>query len=959
MDSTTLAIVATPFLGTAGVSDGADATAAGPRPNPSAYQYLAGPGRAVIGKVAGMLHGRSAEQSMIDGLIEEARRGVSGAAILRGEPGIGKTAMLDYAQGRAEGMRLLRGTGVESEAEVPFAGLHLLLRSSLGHLDGLPGPQRNALAGALGLGGASGDRFMIGAAVLSLLADLAESGPVLCLVDDTHWLDHASVEALLFAARRLDREGIVMLFAARDYPGVLRATGLTDIALRGLDEPSAAALLDEIGGVAVPSIRTRLIAETQGNPLALRELSATAAGPELGTGPIPLTSRVLDAFLHQVRLLPGATRTLLLVAAADDTGNLPTLLGAALGLGAGVSDLHPAEEARLVSTVDGTLTFRHPLIRAAVYHSATLAQRIAAHAALAAAFAGTGDVDRHAWHLAAGATGPDERVAAALERAAAGATARNAHSAAASGYERAGQLSPDRSAAIGRLVRACEAGVTSGQFDWARACAERGLDVATDPALRAQLTDVLARAEFAGGALHRAHGLFLTAAEKLADIDPERAFWMSMGALHAAWAAESDPRLISESADRLGALPLDPAAPLLSVAWLARWATAASLARDTSAYPPLESVIDRAGAAAARAGPRGSVEVSSFAFIAARDAVSADVAEKLVADARANGSVFVLPCALGQLSLAQAVLGRHREALINGTEAVRIARDTGQPLWERYAGSALAYLAAIEGNEQQCRENAEGAELDADAPAGSSTGTAWAQCALALLDLGNGRLPDAYDRLQAVRRGPLRHHSAVHRCVPDLVEAAVRLGRPADGAEAVTGYVRWARATSTPWVDALVARCRAMLAPEEDAERHFLDALAAHDPVDRPFDRGRTVLLYGEWLRRARRKRDASLQLSEALRLFEDIGAVPWAARARAELGAAGVGVPRAGNHAHRADLTPQELQICRLAAGGMSNRDIAARMFLSSRTVAYHLYKAYPKLGVRSRGELAGMSRW
>jgi DNA-binding CsgD family transcriptional regulator len=910
-----------------------------------------------------MLHGRPAEQAVIDGLLDEARRGVSGAAIVRGEPGIGKTALLDYAQRRADGMRVLRGVGVESEAEVPFAGLHLLLRSSLDRLDALPGPQRNALAGALGLDGGSGDRFMIGAAVLTLLADLAERAPLLCVVDDVQWLDRTSAEVLLFAARRLDREGVVMLFAARDYPGVLDAAGLTEIALRGLDERSAAALLDEIGGARPPTTRRQLIAQTRGNPLALRELATTAVGPGLGTAPIPLTSRVLDAFLHQVRLLPEASRTLLLVAAADDTGDLPTLLRAGVGLDAGVADLHPAEEARLVSTADGTLTFRHPLIRAAVYHGATFARRLAAHAALASAYAETRDTDRYAWHLAAGASGPDERVAAALERAAAGAAARNAHAAAASGYDRAAQLSPDPAAASRRLARACEAAATGGQLDWARTRAERGLDAAADPAIRARLVDVLARAEFAVGALRRAHGLFCAAADLLADADPERAFWMLMDALHTAWAAESDPRLIAGSADRLGTLALDPAAPSLSVAWLARWATAASLGRDTSTYPPLDTVVDQAGAAAARAGPRGSVEVSSFAFIAARDAVSADVAGELVADARANGTIFVLPLALGQLSLAQTVLGRYRDALINGTEAVRIAQDTRQPLWERYACGALAYLAAIEGDEHRCRDYARRAELDADAPPGSSTGTAWAQGALALLELGDGRLPEAYERLQAMARGPIRHHSAVQRCLPDLVEVAVRLGRPADAAEAVDRYARWARVTAQPWVAALAARCRALTAPEEETVRHFVRALALHEPVDRPFERGRTALLYGEWLRRARRKRDATVQLSEALRLFDGIGAVAWAARARAELDAAGAGVARAGRPDGgppdgRVDLTPQELQICQLAARGMSNRDIAARMFLSPRTVAYHLYKAYPKLGVRSRGELASVAR-
>jgi DNA-binding CsgD family transcriptional regulator len=905
-----------------------------------------------------MLHGRRTEQAAIDRLLDDARRGISGAAILRGEPGIGKTALLDYARDSATGMRLLRGAGIESEAALPFAGMHLVLRTALERLDALPDPQRRALAGALGLESARGDRFMIGAAVLGLLADAAERRPLLCLVDDAHWLDHASLDALLFAARRLDREGVVLLFAARDYPGALRSTGLPEIHLHGLDVQSAAALLDEHGDVAMPAVRERLIAETQGNPLALRELAALPSTPDSWTGPIPLTSRVLDAFLHQVRTLPDACRTLLAAAAADDTGDLAVLLSAARELGVGVEDLQPAEAARLVSFGNDTLTFRHPLIRAAVYHDAGLAKRIAVHTALAGAYAEHHDADRRAWHLAAAATGPDEAVAASLEQAALRAAARNGHAAAASAYERASRLSPDPDAATRRLVLGCEAGVSSGQLDWAKTRALDGLHRVTDAMSRARLMDVVASAEFAGGAMHRAHEQFINAADLAADIDPERAFWMLMGALHAAWAAPTDPRMLAEPADRFDAQAVDRPAALQAVAWLARWATAPSLNRDTGSYPPLESIIDQARAAATVAGSRGLMEVASFAYIGARDAVCADVAREIVDRARDDGTIFVLPSALSQLSLCQAVLGQHREALINGTEAVRIAQDTGQPLWERFARGALAYLAAVEGDDDRCRSNAVRAELDAAAPVESSGGTMEGQYALALLDLGHGRLQAAYDRFQAVMHGPTRHHSTVQRCVPDLVEAAARLGRPDDVADAMAQFRRWARVMAQPWVDALVARCEAMLAPVGQAEKHFVQALALHEKSERPFDRGRTALLYGEWLRRERRIRDARFHLTEALHRFDGIGSVPWAGRARAELAATGAGVPRAAASDKHAGLTPQELQISQLAAQGLSNRDIAARLFLSPRTVAYHLYKAYPKLGISSRAELAALDR-
>ncbi|GAA5134542.1 LuxR family transcriptional regulator [Pseudonocardia adelaidensis] len=895
---------------------------------------------------------------MIQELLDAAREGVSGALIVRGEPGIGKTSLLDHAAERADGMRVMRGAGIESETELPFAGLHLLFRTELHRLDALPGPQRRALAGAFGLGAGSGDRFMIGAAVLSLLAEAAEHAPVLCLVDDAHWLDRPSADALLFAARRLDREGVVILFAARDYTGMFTSAGIAEVHLTGLDTDSASALLDD-GGVALPpALRDQLIADTRGNPLALRELPAVVAAEGHQLGPLPLTSSVHDAFHHQVRALPTPSQTLLLLAAADDTGELPLLLKAAGEMGVGVAHLAPAETSALVTVTGGALTFRHPLIRAAVYHGAAVGQRIATHAALAAACTGRLDADRRSWHLALAATGPDEDVASELEMTAVRAAGRNGYATAASAYERAAQLSPDPVAAVRRLTLACEAGVESGQLEWAKTRAQRVLPETTDPAVRARLTDVVARAEFVGGTLHDAHDLLIAGAELIARDDPERAFWMLVDALHTAWAAPTDQRLIAEPVDRLETLGIGPAEPLMSVAWLARWATAASLDRDTSTFPPLDEVVLDARAAGAQAGPRGMAEVTIFAFLAARDHVSAEVAAALVADARAHGTIFALPTGLAHLALTQTLLGNHREALVSGTEALRIARETGQPLWERYACGALAYLAAVAGDEKRCREHAEGADLAPGSPLGSSAGNTWAQTALALLDLGCGRVHDAFDRLHAALHGPTRHQSSVVRSIPDLVEAAVRLGRPEDAADPIARYTRWADSMNQSWIDALLARCRAMISTGPEAERQYLRALTLHESRSRPFERARTELRYGEWLRRSRRTMDARAHLTAALHVFEDLGSAPWAARARAELGATGAATPRPAASDVFTDLTPQELQIIQLAAQGLSNRDIAAQLFLSPRTVAYHLYKAYPKLGINSRADLAGLTQ-
>ncbi|HYH32578.1 MAG TPA: AAA family ATPase [Pseudonocardia sp.] len=899
-----------------------------------------------------MLRGRRAEQERIGALLDAARDGISGALVVRGEPGIGKTALLGHAAERAHGMRVLRGAGIESEAELPFAGLHLLLHAAVDRLDALPGPQRQALAGAFGLGTGGGDRFLIGAGVLSLLAQLAEEAPLLCLVDDAQWLDRPSAEALLFAARRLDREGVAIVFAVREHAGAFAPDGVPEVPLTGLDRESAAQLLDDLRTTLPAGARERLIRETHGNPLALRELPALIATQGAHLGVIPLTSRVLDAFHHQVRALPAESRSVLLLAAADDTGSVPVLLRAAAALGRGVADLQPAEASGLVSLATGTLAFRHPLIRAAVYHGAPLSQRVAAHAALADAYGD--DADRRAWHLALAATGADERVAVDLEEAAGRAHLRAGHAAAAAAYERAAALSEDRAAAVRRITLACEAGAHAGQLEWARVTAERAARDVADPATLARLAEVRAGADFVQGELRRAHGLLVDGATGVAADDPERAFWMLMRAVHAAWAAATDDQLIAPTLDRFDALGLDRDGPLMAVAWLARWATTLVLERDPAGFPPLDQVVARAREAGAAAGPRALVEVASRSFVAARDEECADIATTLVADARDHGMIDALPAGLGLATLSQVVLGRHREAWISGAEAVSLARDTGQPLWGSYAAGALAYLAAVEGDEERCREYVDAAACDGAVPAAALSGGTWAQAALALLDLGAGRVQDALDRLQVMARGPSRHLAAIVRSVPTEVEAAVRLGRAEEAVAPLDLFARWGAILRRPWIDAQLERCRALTAPDAGAERHYRRALVLHEAASRPFEHARTALLYGEWLRRARRKTEAREHLGAALAVFEELGSAPWAARARAELGASGARTAeRPPAAAAAARLTPQELQITQLAAQGLSNRDIAAQLILSPRTVAYHLYKAYPKLGISSRGEL------
>ncbi|MBV9447976.1 MAG: AAA family ATPase [Streptosporangiaceae bacterium] len=898
-----------------------------------------------------MLRGREVQQAAIDALLSQARAGVSGALVLRGEPGIGKTALLDYAADLAQGdMPVLRAAGVESEAELPFAGLHQLARPALDHLGALPEPQRLALSAAFGLTSglagpaAAGDRFLTGLGALSLLAEIA---PVLCLVDDAHWLDRASADALLFAARRLHRDGIVMIFASRDYRGAFHAPGITDVPVTGLDPDAAAALLDD-RGVSMPGEqRDGLIAGTRGNPLALIELSATRTLVVAGA-PMPATARVVDAFGHQIRSLPATTRSGLLIAAADDSGDLTLLDRAGLSL----ASLQPAEERGLISLGAGTLEFRHPLIRAAVYHGGTHSERIAAHRALAGACTGPADADRRAWHLAVATTSQDEQVATELELAGDRAAARNGPAAAAADYERAAQLSEDPAAASRRLTLAAEAALDSGQHQAARELAERAGRDTADAARTFRLLRVLALADVHDGLMLSAYHRNMAGAAAIAGTDPERAAWLMMEAHAAVRQAPYDHHLIAETVTGLDTLGLPPGSRLMPLAWLIRWNAAVVLDLDTSGFPPLDEVIPQVRESAASVGPRALLAASASACLTGRDDAMAGIGGALVADARARGAIGVLPTGLNQVSWAEAMLGRYRDARISASEGRQLALDLGQRYWAESMSSTLAYLAAVEGDEQQCREYA-----GQVTPTGeSAVMAAWAEAALILLDLGYGRIADALTRLEAAAGSSVWHHPNITRLAPDHVEAAVRLGHPDRAADAVARFSRWAPLVGQPWATALQARCQALTASDDDAEQHYQRALRLHEQDTRPFDQARTQLVYGEWLRRSKRRRNARVQLHAALRTFQSLGARPWADRAHTELTATGGSAPQSAAPDVLAALTPQELQIARLAARGLLNRDIAAQLFLSPRTVAYHLYKAYPKLGISSRAELTAL---
>jgi DNA-binding CsgD family transcriptional regulator len=884
------------------------------------------------------LYGRDAELATLEELLDRAREGNSGALVLRGDPGIGKTVLLEEAIERAEGFLVLRATGVEEEAGLPFAGLHLLLRSALDRVTALPYVQAEALRGAVGLAESGPpDRFLVGLAVLSLLGELAVGQPLLCVLDDAHWLDRASADALLFAARRLDTESVVLLFGART--GAFPAAGLPALTVRGLSAEVATALL---GTGLTADRRDRVLAEADGNPLALLELPRVLTDPRQD-GPLPLTDRLRDTYESRLGGLPEPTRTLLLVAAAEPGGDLAPILRAAAGLGASLADLDAVVAAGLVEVEGRTVTFRHSLIRSAVHHAAPLALRRTVHQALADALDAPDQADQRAWQLAAAAAGPDEKIAASLERTAGHARARGGESGALAWYERAAELSTDPAAKARRLTLASEAATESGDLDHAAALAAAGLRLPdhTGPSLSARLLQVEATVAFQHGDPETAHRRLVAASELIAAADPRQAMVLLIESAHVGWyAGEAE---LAESVARLEELDVsrDPLVGLLLRA------VAPVLGRPAVGLHP-ENVLDQARSAASGDVP-GLLLICGLALLLGQDRTVWQIGAELNRELRAAGRIGWLPSALFYLGSGQAYGGRHPQARQTVADGLQLALDTGQQRWVDALAEPLALLAAARGDEKLCHELTDAALSRAIRP---SWTVPWTASSLGLLDLGLGRAESALTRLETLAEGRRFFHISATRSTPDLVEAAVRLGRAELATEPVALLETWASHTGQPWVAALVCRCRGLLSGDE---HHYREALALHERDDRPFDEARTRLLYGEWLRRDKRKADARIQLSAALEKFSRLDAIPWAERAKTELTATGITL-RSAEPGPAGELTPQELQIVRLAAQGLSNKDIAAQLFLSPRTVGHHLYKAYPKLGVVSRGELAGL---
>jgi DNA-binding CsgD family transcriptional regulator/tetratricopeptide (TPR) repeat protein len=873
--------------------------------------------------------------------------------VLRGESGIGKSALLEYAAAHAEGCHVLRAAGAEWEMELPFARLHQLCMGLLDGLECLPKPQRDALGTAFGLiSGARPDRFLVGLAALSLLADAAEEHPLVCVVDDVQWLDRSSAQVLAFVARRLEAESVVLLLAEREPGELAELAGLPELRLRGLPDDSARELLASVISAPLDErVRDRLIAEAHGNPLALLELPRDFSPGELAGGfGLPgdrsLPRRIEASFHRRVSELPSATQRLLLVAAADPTGEPALLFRAAGKLGIPTEELAPAQADGLLELGLG-VAFRHSLLRSAIYRSAPAEERRSVHRALAEVTDAELDPDRRAWHSAHATVGPDEDIAGKLEESADRARARGGLAAAAAFLERAVVLTADQRLQARRALEAAAAKLLAGD-------AQSALNLLTTAA--AGTLDEEDRAK-----LKRLHGQILLDLRRAAEAIPDL--------VDAAKQLEAiDPGLARDTyseavraasvAGRLGPGMFDVAKAARTAPPRPGGSQPADLLLDglavrfTEGYAASAPLLMRALSAVRAAGDRADPDVR-WPWAARRLPPELFDDEAWHAQAVRNidiacdaGALALLPLALNNLALLRCFEGELTTAAELVEEADEITEATrtapivfGKMLLAGCRGDEGLGLAMIESSESAARERTEGVVLT------------FGEHARALLHNGLSQHAAA---LAPARSASARDELMVSvLALPELVEAAARSGRIELAAEAVERVAECTRAVGTEWAFGLEARCRALLSERALAERLYQEAIDRLGRTRVRMELARAHLLYGEWLRRGRRRVDARDQLRSAWGMFSSMGATAFAARAERELLATGE-TARKRTTETRDDLTPQERQIAELACNRLSNREIDARLFISPRTVEYHLHKIFNKLDVSSRGQLA-----
>ena len=890
---------------------------------------------------------------MLDRLVESVCAGKSRTLVVRGDPGVGKTVLLDYLVDRAQGCRVARTVGVQSEMELAFAGLHQLCAPLFDHVDRLPRPQHEALRATFGVSrGPAPDRFLVGLAVLSLLSEVAGERPLICVVDDEQWLDRATVQALGFAARRLAAEPVGLVFAAR-VPGTELA-GLPELTVEGLREDDARALLDSaLAGPLDPRVRDLIVAETHGNPLALLELPRVLTPIELVGGfglpdAVPLSGRIEEGFRRQLDGLPVQALRLLQLAAADPSGD-PVLLRRAAGrLGIPVHAATTAVEADLVE-VGVQVRFRHPLIRSAVYRSASVQDRLEMHAALAEVTDPATDPDRRAWHRAHAAAGPDEDVAAELEHSAGRAQARGGLAAAAAFLERAVLLTADATRQADRTLAAAQANMHAGAFAKALellATAEVG---PMDELQRAQVDLLRGQIVFALGLGNSAPPLLLAAARRLESLDLglARETYLSawMAALFAGRLAGTGNLLeVSRAVRALPALA-DPARPV-----------------DLVLNGLAMLVIDGAGAAAPTlrqaAGAFADTDVAvgeglqwGWMAQAAASAVWDDytwraLLVRQVRLAREAGALDQLPIDLGALGTNVAWSGDFAAAASLIAEADAVCEATGS----RAAPYAAMMLASLRGDEAEAVSLIE-ATIAGAAAESQGIAVTYAHWVAAILYNGLGRYGEALAAASEASEDTPGLYVSMW-ALPELIEAAVRIGSPHRAEEALALLAGATQAGGTDFGLGIEARSRALLSAPETAEDLYREAVDRLGRTRLRPELARAHLLYGEWLRRENRRVDARVQLRTAHEMLNAIGMAAFAGRARRELLAMGETVRKRTVEAS-STLTAQESAIARAAGEGRTNAEIGAQLFLSARTVEWHLRKVFSKLGIGSRREL------
>jgi len=902
-----------------------------------------------------MLLDRQAERAVLDKLLDAARGGRSGVLVVRGEPGVGKTALLEYATQSAAGLRNARVAGVESEMELAFAALQQLCLPMLDRFERLPDPQREALGVAFGLrAGEAPDRFLIGLAALSLLSETADNQPLLCVVDDAQWLDRASAQALGFVARRLLAEPVALVIAAREPDEHFR--DLPELLVQGLGHDDARELLGSvIMGPLDERVRERIVAETHGNPLALLELPRGLTPAELAGGfGLPdapgLSGKIEDSFRRRLEALPAAAQRLLLVAAAEPGGD-PVLVWRAAGrLGIGV-DAAAVVEASGLLTIGERVTFRHPLVRSAVYRAAALPDdRRAVHQALAAATDPQADPERRAWHRAQATGEPDEDVAGDLESSAGRAQARGGLAAAAAFLERSAVLTPDPARRAERALAAAQAKYRAGAFDAALgllAAAEAG---PPDEFRRARADLVRGQIAFASRRGSDAPPLLLKAARQLEPLDPHLARETYLEALAAALyagrlALGAGTREVAEAANAAPRPPQPARAPDLLLDGLALLITGGHAA----GAPLLKQAVTRFRSAdLTREEGLRWLWLACHAAVLVWDYESWDVlSARLITLARDAGALTALPLALG--SRAQLHLFGGDFALANSlvAEMESVTKATGS---SSVPYTAVA-LAAFRGRETEAFEQLEARTKDVQRR-GEGKGLGFIQWATALMCNGLGRYQEALAAAQDAAEDSYAHWF-FSWAMAERIEAATRSGMPERAGDTLARLSEVARASGSDWALGIEARTRALVSEGENAETFYRKAISRLGRTRLPMELGRAHLLYGEWLRRERRIRDGRDQLRSAYHIFTSIGAGAFAERARVELRACGGHAPRCA--AETPDiLTAQEAQIARLAAEGATNSQIAAQLFISPATVAYHLRKVFTKLSISSRSQLA-----